>query len=139
MTGRIKRGDEVITVACAFPTTVTPIMQYGAIPVFVDITIPEYNIDCSQLEQALSSKTKAVMVAHSLGNPFNLQVVSEFCKKYNLWLIEDNCDALGTEIEIDGIVRKSGTVGDIGTSSFFPAHQIDNGVKEAPVIQIILY
>lgn len=124
---RIKRGDEVITVACAFPTTVTPIMQYGAIPVFVDITIPEYNIDCSQLEQALSSKTKAVMVAHSLGNPFNLQVVSEFCKKYNLWLIEDNCDALGTEIEIDGIVRKSGTVGDIGTSSFFPAHQMTMG------------
>jgi CDP-6-deoxy-D-xylo-4-hexulose-3-dehydrase len=94
---RIKRGDEVITVACGFPTTVTPCIQYGAIPVFVDMTVPEYNIDVTQLETACSSKTKAVMIAHTLGNPFNLQEVKDFCKKHNLWLVEDNCDALGSE------------------------------------------
>lgn len=124
---RIKRGDEVITVACAFPTTVTPIVQYGAIPVFVDIKVPEYNIDETQLEAALSEKTKAVMVAHSLGNPFNIKAVKEFCNKHNLWLIEDNCDALGTDYTIDGVTKKSGTWGDIGTNSFFPAHHITMG------------
>ena len=94
----IKRGDEVITVAAGFPTTVTPYIQYGAVPVFVDVTIPQYNIDIEQLEMAYSAKTKAVMIAHTLGNPFNLQAVRDFCKKYNLWLVEDNCDALGSKI-----------------------------------------
>ena len=93
---RIKRGDEVITVACGFPTTVTPCIQYGAIPVFVDVTIPAYNIDVTQLEAALSPRTKAVMLAHSLGNPFDLQAVKDFCDKHHLWLVEDNCDALGS-------------------------------------------
>ena len=124
---RIKRGDEVITVAAGFPTTVTPILQYGAIPVFVDVTVPEYNIDTNELEKALSSKTKAVMIAHSLGNPFNLEKVKEFCNKNNLWLIEDNCDALGSEYFIDGEWKKTGTIGDIGTSSFYPPHHMTMG------------
>ena len=124
---RIKRGDEVITVACGFPTTVTPIIQYGAIPVFVDITIPEYNIDVSQLEAAISPKTKAVMIAHTLGNPFDLQAVKEFCEKHKLWLIEDNCDALGSKYILDGKEYYTGTIGDIGTSSFYPAHHITMG------------
>lgn len=124
---QIKRGDEVITVACGFPTTVTPCIQYGAIPVFVDVTIPEYNIDVTQLEAALSPKTKAVMIAHTLGNPFNLTAVREFCDKHNLWLVEDNCDALGTTYEIDGITRKTGTIGDLGTSSFYPPHHMTMG------------
>lgn len=124
---RVKRGDEVITVAAGFPTTVTPIIQYGAIPVFVDVTVPAYNIDVEMLERALSSKTKAVMIAHTLGNPFNLQVVRDFCVKHNLWLVEDNCDALGTEYYIDGEWKKSGTVGDIGTSSFYPPHHMTMG------------
>ena len=124
---QVKRGDEVITVACGFPTTVTPILQYGAIPVFVDVTIPQYNIDVSQLEMAISPKTKAVMIAHTMGNPFNLKVVSEVCKKHNLWLIEDNCDALGSEYTIDGRTYKTGTVGDIGTSSFYPPHHMTMG------------
>lgn len=123
----IKRGDEVITVAAGFPTTVSPIVQYGAIPVFVDMSIPEYNIDTTMLEKALSPKTKAVMLAHSLGNPFNLQVVVDFCRKYNLWLIEDNCDALGSEYFIDGVWKKTGTIGDIGTSSFYPPHHMTMG------------
>ncbi|MEG1300324.1 MAG: lipopolysaccharide biosynthesis protein RfbH [Erysipelotrichaceae bacterium] len=123
----IKRGDEVITVAAGFPTTVAPIIQYGAIPVFVDVTIPEYNIDVNHLEEALSSKTKAVMIAHTLGNPFDLKYVKEFCMKYNLWLIEDNCDALGAIYEIDGEERKTGTIGDIGTSSFYPPHHMTMG------------
>ncbi len=123
----IKRGDEVITVACGFPTTVTPIIQYGAIPVFLDITIPEYDIDVAQLESALSPKTKAVMIAHSLGNPFDLQAVKDFCDKYNLWLIEDNCDALGSEYTINGEKKKTGTIGDIGTSSFYPPHHMTMG------------
>ncbi|KKQ78824.1 MAG: DegT/DnrJ/EryC1/StrS aminotransferase [Parcubacteria group bacterium GW2011_GWC2_38_7] len=93
----IKKGDEVITVAAGFPTTVAPIIQYGAIPVFVDVYLPTYNIDCSQLETALSERTKAVMVAHTLGNPFDLNAVKNFCDKHNLWLIEDNCDALGSK------------------------------------------
>ena len=124
---QIKRGDEVITVACGFPTTVTPMLQYGAVPVFVDVTIPQYNIDVSQLEAALSPKTKAVMIAHTLGNPFDLKAVTEFCKKHNLWLVEDNCDALGSEYTIDGKSYKTGTVGDIGTSSFYPPHHMTMG------------
>ncbi|GHT02170.1 lipopolysaccharide biosynthesis protein RfbH [Bacteroidia bacterium] len=124
---RVKRGDEVITVACGFPTTVTPIIQYGAIPVFVDVTVPEYNVDVTKLEAALSSKTKAVMIAHSLGNPFDLQAVKTFCDKHNLWLVEDNCDALGSEYTIDGVTKKTGTIGHIGTSSFYPPHHITMG------------
>ena len=124
---RIKRGDEVITVAAGFPTTVAPMIQYGAVPVFVDITIPEYNIDVSRLDEALSDKTKAVMVAHTLGNPFDLKAVKEFCKKYNLWLVEDNCDALGSRYEYDGVWKFTGTIGDIGTSSFYPPHHMTMG------------
>lgn len=124
---QVKRGDEVITVACGFPTTVTPILQYGAVPVFVDVTVPQYNIDVTQLESALSSKTKAVMIAHTLGNPFDLKAVKEFCAKHNLWLVEDNCDALGSEYTLDGKTYKTGTVGDIGTSSFYPPHHMTMG------------
>lgn len=124
---RIKKGDEVITVACGFPTTVTPIIQYGAIPVFVDVTIPEYNIDITQLETAYSDKTKAVMIAHSLGNPFDLQSVKDFCDRHHLWLVEDNCDALGSEYTINGETRKTGTIGHIGTSSFYPPHHMTMG------------
>ena len=124
---RIKRGDEVITVAAGFPTTITPAIQYGAVPVFVDVTIPAYNIDVNELEKALSPKTKAVMIAHTLGNPFNLKVVKDFCDKHNLWLVEDNCDALGTEYYIDGEWKKSGTIGHIGTSSFYPPHHMTMG------------
>jgi len=120
---RIKRGDEVITVAAGFPTTVAPIVQYGAIPVFVDIELKHINIDHTQLEKAVSPKTKAVMIAHTLGNPFNIRAVKEFCDKYNLWLIEDNCDALGSLYE----GKPTGTWGDIGTSSFYPAHHITMG------------
>ena len=124
---RVKRGDEIITVAAGFPTTVTPAIQYGAVPVFVDVTIPQYNIDVSMLEAALSEKTKAVMLAHTLGNPFDLQAVKEFCKKHDLWLVEDNCDALGTRYTIDGEEKFTGTVGDIGTSSFYPPHHMTMG------------
>ena len=123
----IKRGDEVITVAAGFPTTVTPCIQFGAVPVFVDVTIPQYNIDASQLEAALSDKTKAVMVAHTLGNPFDLSAVKAFCDKHGLWLVEDNCDALGSTYELDGKVYKTGTVGHIGTSSFYPPHHMTMG------------
>ena len=123
----IRRGDEVITVAAGFPTTVTPMIQYGAVPVFVDVTIPQYNIDVTMLEKALSPKTKAVMVAHTLGNPFDLLAVRNFCNKYDLWLIEDNCDALGSEYVIDGKTYMTGTVGDIGTSSFYPPHHMTMG------------
>ena len=124
---RINRGDEVITVACGFPTTVSPILQYGAVPVFVDVTVPQYNIDVKRLELALSSKTKAVMIAHTLGNPFDLKTVKEFCDKHNLWLVEDNCDALGSKYTIDGETRFTGTWGDIGTSSFYPPHHMTMG------------
>lgn len=124
---QIKPGDEVVTVACGFPTTVTPIINYGAVPVFVDVTIPQYNIDVSKLEEALSDKTKAVMIAHTLGNPFDLKAVKAFCDKHNLWLIEDNCDALGTKYTIEGETRFSGAWGDIGTSSFYPPHHITMG------------
>ncbi|MEG2839704.1 MAG: lipopolysaccharide biosynthesis protein RfbH, partial [Lachnospiraceae bacterium] len=124
---KIQRGDEVITVAAGFPTTVTPMIQYGAIPVFVDVTIPQYNIDVEMLEEAYSDKTKAVMVAHTLGNPFDLKQVKEFCDKHELWLIEDNCDALGSKYTIDGIEKFTGTIGDIGTSSFYPPHHMTMG------------
>ncbi len=124
---QIKRGDEVITVACGFPTTVTPILQYGAVPVFLDVTIPQYNIDVSQLETALSDKTKAVIIAHTLGNPFDLNAIKAFCDAHNLWLVEDNCDALGSEYTINGLKKYTGTWGDIGTSSFYPPHHITMG------------
>ena len=124
---RIQKGDEVITVACSFPTTVTPCLQFGAIPVFVDVTIPEYNIDVTKLEDALSPKTKAIMIAHTLGNPFDLHKVKSFCDRHGLWLIEDNCDALGTEFIINGVKKKTGTIGHIGTSSFYPPHHITMG------------
>lgn len=124
---RIKRGDEIITVAAGFPTTVSPIVQYGAVPVFVDVTIPQYNIDVTKLEAALSDKTKAVMLAHTLGNPFDLKTVKDFCTRHNLWLVEDNCDALGSRYTIDGLEKFTGTIGDIGTSSFYPAHHLTMG------------
>ncbi len=124
---RIRRGDEVITVAAGFPTTVNPMIQYGAIPVFLDITIPEYNIDVTKLEEAYTEKTKAVMIAHTLGNPFDLAAVKKFCDAHNLWLVEDNCDALGSLYEIDGVWKMTGTIGDIGTSSFYPPHHMTTG------------
>lgn len=124
---QIRRGDEVITVACGFPTTITPIIQYGAVPVFVDVTIPQYNIDVEKLEDAMSERTKAVMIAHTLGNPFDIKSVKEFCKKHNLWLVEDNCDALGSTYSIDGETKYTGTWGDIGTSSFYPPHHMTMG------------
>ena len=124
---RIERGDEVITVAAGFPTTVAPMIQYGAIPVFVDVTIPQYNIDVTKLEEAMSEKTKAVMIAHTLGNPFDLKAVKTFCEKHNLWLVEDNCDALGSQYELDGEWHFTGTIGDIGTSSFYPPHHMTMG------------
>ncbi|WP_431021063.1 lipopolysaccharide biosynthesis protein RfbH [Aliarcobacter butzleri] len=120
---QIKRGDEVITVAAGFPTTVAPIVQYGAVPVFVDMDLKYANVDVTQLELALSPKTKAIMIAHSLGNPFNLRAIKDFCDKYNLWLIEDNCDALGSTYE----GKPTGTWGDIGTSSFYPPHHMTMG------------
>lgn len=123
----IKRGDEVITVAAGFPTTVAPVIQYGAVPVFIDVTIPQYNLDVSMLEKALSPKTKAVMAAHTLGNPFDLQTVREFCDRHRLWLIEDNCDALGSAYTLNGEKRLTGTIGDIGTSSFYPPHHMTMG------------
>lgn len=124
---RIGRGDEVITVAAGFPTTVAPVIQYGAIPVFVDITIPEYNIDVRRLEDALSDRTKAVMIAHTLGNPFDLKTVKQFCDDHDLWLVEDNCDALGSKYIMDEEEKFTGTIGDIGTSSFYPPHHMTMG------------
>ena len=124
---QVRPGDEIITVAAGFPTTVTPAIQYGAVPVFVDVTIPQYNIDVTQLEAAYSEKTKAVMIAHTLGNPFDLKAVKEFCDRHNLWLIEDNCDALGSRYTLDGVEKFTGTVGDIGTSSFYPPHHMTMG------------
>lgn len=124
---RIKKGDEVITVAASFPTTVAPIIQYGAVPVFVDVSFPTYNIDRNQLEAALSDKTKAVMVAHTLGNPFDLNAIKSFCDRYDLWLIEDNCDALGSKYLYNGEWRYTGTIGHIGTSSFYPPHHMTMG------------
>lgn len=124
---QVRPGDEMITVAAGFPTTVTPAIQYGAVPVFVDVTIPQYNMDVAQLEAALSERTKVVMAAHTLGNPFDLTAVREFCDRHNLWLIEDNCDALGSEYTIHGKTKLTGTIGDIGTSSFYPPHHMTMG------------
>ncbi|MCI8992070.1 MAG: lipopolysaccharide biosynthesis protein RfbH [Eubacterium sp.] len=124
---QVRPGDEMITVAAGFPTTITPAIQFGVIPVFVDITIPQYNIDVSKLEAALSDKTKVVMAAHTLGNPFDLSTVKKFCEEHGLWLIEDNCDALGTKYTLNGEERFTGTIGDIGTSSFYPPHHITMG------------
>lgn len=124
---RVKPGDEIITVAAGFPTTVTPAIQYGAVPVFVDVTIPQYNIDVTMLEAAYSEKTKAVMIAHTLGNPFDLKSVKNFCDSHGLWLVEDNCDALGSIYTLDGKEFKTGTIGDIGTSSFYPPHHMTMG------------
>lgn len=124
---RIKKGDEVITVAAGFPTTIAPIIQFGAVPVFVDVTLPSYNIDCSQLEKAHSKKTKAVMIAHTLGNPFDVKAVKSFCDKHKLWLIEDNCDSLGSRYKLSGKWRYTGTFGHIATSSFYPPHMITMG------------
>jgi len=123
----IKPGDEIITVACAFPTTISPIINFGAIPVFVDVTLPEYNIDTKYLKKALSRKTKAIMIAHTLGNPFNLKEILKFCRANNLWLIEDNCDALGSKYTINGKTKMTGTWGDISSSSFYPAHHMTTG------------
>lgn len=123
----VRPGDEVITVACGFPTTVTPCIQYGAVPVFVDMTVPQYNVDVSQLEEALSEKTKAVMLAHTLGNPFDIEAVKKFCDENGLWLVEDNCDALGSKYTYRGVSKFTGTVGDMGTSSFYPPHHMTTG------------
>jgi CDP-6-deoxy-D-xylo-4-hexulose-3-dehydrase len=119
----IQKGDEVITVAAGFPTTVNPIIQFGAIPVFVDVKIPTYNINENLIEEAITKKTKAIMLAHTLGNPFNVKKIKEICDKYNLWLIEDSCDALGSKF--DG--QYVGTFGDLATLSFYPAHHITMG------------
>lgn len=124
---RIMPGDEVITVAAGFPTTIAPIIQYGAVPVFVDMTIPQYNMDASMLEEALSEKTKAIMIAHTLGNPWDLGAIKDFCEKHNLWLVEDNCDALGSTYTINGEEKFTGTIGDVGTSSFYPPHHMTMG------------
>ncbi len=123
----VRPGDEVITVAAGFPTTVAPIIQYGAVPVFVDVTIPQYNIDVKKLEAALSTRTRAVMLAHTLGNPFDLRTVKAFCQKHGLWLIEDNCDALGSRYKMPDAWYHTGAVGDIGTSSFYPPHHMTMG------------
>jgi CDP-4-dehydro-6-deoxyglucose reductase, E1 len=136
---QVKRGDEVITVAAGFPTTITPIVQYGAVPVFVDMELTHVNMDVTKLELALSPKTKAIMIAHTLGNPFDIKAIKEFCDKHNLWLIEDNCDALGSMY--DG--RLTGTWGDIGTSSFYPPHHMTMGEGGAtytdnPLLQKIM-
>lgn len=122
----LKKGDEVITVAAGFPTTINPIIHFGCIPVFVDIEIPTYNIDAEKIEAAISNKTKAIMLAHSLGNPFNLKIVMEIAEKYNLWVIEDDCDSLGATFN----GKKTGSFGDLATLSFYPAHHITMGDVE---------
>lgn len=124
---KIKRGDEIITIAAGFPTTVTPIIQYGAVPVFVDVTIPEYNADVDLLDKALSKKTKAIILAHTLGNPFDIETVKKFCDSNKLWLIEDNCDSLGSKYKYKNQWRYTGTFGHIGTSSFYPPHHMTMG------------
>ncbi len=124
---RVLPGDEVITVAAGFPTTVAPILQCGAVPVFVDVRLPSADIDVSLLEGALSDRTKAVMIAHTLGNPFDIKAVKEFCKEHGLWLVEDNCDSLGSLYTLDGETKYTGTFGDIGTSSFYPPHHMTMG------------
>jgi CDP-6-deoxy-D-xylo-4-hexulose-3-dehydrase len=127
---QIKPGDEVITVAAGFPTTVNPLIQYGAVPVFLDVDIPTYNIKAELIEEAISPKTKAIMIAHTLGNPFNLDIVMEVAKKYNLWVIEDDCDSLGATYR----GQKTGTFGDLATVSFYPAHHITMGEGGAVLI-----
>ena len=124
---RIGPGDEVITVAAGFPTTVAPILQYGAVPVFVDVTIPSYNVDCGLLQEALSEKTKGVFLAHTLGNPFDVAFVKDFCDRHGLWLIEDNCDSLGSRYRYKGEWHYTGTIGHLGTSSFYPPHHMAMG------------
>ena len=124
---RIRPGDEVITVAAAFPTTIAPVIQYGAVPVFVDIELPGSNVDCRLLADALSEKTKAVFLAHTMGNPFNLNEVANFCERHNLWLIEDNCDALASRYQFRGQWKYTGSIGHVGTSSFYPPHHITMG------------
>lgn len=124
---RIRPGDEIITVAAAFPTTIAPVVQYGAVPVFVDIELPTYNVNCKMLESALSEKTKAVFLAHTMGNPFNLNEVADFCDKHHLWLIEDNCDSLGSKYQFRGEWKYTGSIGHVGTSSFYPPHHITMG------------
>tara|TARA_B110000971_G_C19978916_1_gene486389 strand:- start:115 stop:1419 length:1305 start_codon:yes stop_codon:yes gene_type:complete len=126
----IQKGDEVITVAAGFPTTINPLIQFGCVPVFVDIDIPTYNIDISKIEEAISPKTKAIMIAHALGNPFNLDVVQAIAKKYNLWLIEDDCDSLGATYRD----KKTGSFGDLATLSFYPAHHITMGEGGAVLV-----
>jgi CDP-4-dehydro-6-deoxyglucose reductase, E1 len=126
----IQPGDEIITVAAGFPTTINPMIQFGCVPVFVDVDIPTYNIKAEDIEKAVSPKTKAIMIAHALGNPFNLEVVMEIAKKYNLWVVEDDCDSLGARY--DG--RKTGTFGDLATLSFYPAHHITMGEGGAVLI-----
>lgn len=126
----LKKGDEVITVAAGFPTTINPIIHFGCIPVFVDIEIPTYNIDAEKIEAAISNKTKAIMLAHSLGNPFNLKIVMEIAEKYNLWVIEDDCDSLGATFN----GKKTGSFGDLATLSFYPAHHITMGEGGAVLI-----
>ena len=136
---QLKPGDEVITVAAGFPTTVNPIIQNRLVPVFLDVTLPTYEIDVTKLEEAYSEKTKAVMIAHTLGNVFNLGAITEFCKKYNLWLVEDCCDALGSTYK----GQKVGTFGDIATVSFYPAHHITMGeggavLTNKPALQVLI-
>ncbi len=128
---QIKPGDEVITVASGFPTTINPIIQYGCVPVFVDVDIPSYNIKAELLEEAVTDRTKAIMMAHTMGNPFNLTEVLRVAKKYNLWVIEDNCDSIGTTY--NGL--KTGTFGDMATTSFYPAHHITMGEGGAVLIK----
>jgi CDP-6-deoxy-D-xylo-4-hexulose-3-dehydrase len=135
----LKPGDEVITVAAGFPTTVNPILQNRLVPVFLDVTLPTYEIDVTRLEEAYSPKVKAVMIAHTLGNVFNLEAITAFCKKYNLWLVEDCCDALGSTYK----GQKVGTFGDIATVSFYPAHHITMGeggavLTDKPVLQVLI-
>lgn len=124
---RIERGDEVITVAAGFPTTVAPIVQFGAVPVFIDVKFPTYNVDTEMLEEALSKRTRAVILAHTLGNPFDIARVRNFCDRHELWLIEDNCDSLGSQYFYRNEWRMTGTVGELATSSFYPPHHITMG------------
>ncbi len=141
---RIQRGDEVITVAAAFPTTVAPLMQFGAVPVFVDVKLPDANVDVTQLEKAYSKKTKAVILAHTLGMPFCVEEVVRFCKAHDLWLIEDNCDALGAAYLWEGKLQKTGAFGHLATASFYPPHHITMGeggavVTSDPLLAKILF
>ena len=140
---RLRPGDEVITVAAGFPTTVNPIIQNRLVPVFVDVTVPTYNIDVTQLEAARSNRTRAVMLAHTLGNPFDVAAVTAFVKKYDLWLVEDCCDAVGATYTVEGRARRVGTFGDLATTSFYPAHHITMGeggavLTDKPVLKTLV-